>query len=96
MEDQVTVIISHIATSHREMSKILGAKRGVTAHMASLSDGISDEHPQFADVSELQEFALQLTKSITAYLNSLADLEDAIAQQTEILIKEMNGPDAEE
>ncbi|MEC0232230.1 MULTISPECIES: nucleoside-diphosphate sugar epimerase [Paenibacillus] len=96
MEQRVTTIISHIAASHREMSKILEAKRSISTQMASIAKDIPDSHPDFEGLSMLQEQALQLTKNITAYLNSLANLEEAIAQQTEIVMKEMKDPEDEE
>jgi hypothetical protein len=96
LEQRVTMIISHIAASHREMSRILEAKRGVSTQMASIANDIPDSHPHFEGLGMLQQQALQLTKNITAYLNSLANLEEAIAQQTEIVMKEMKEPDNEE
>ncbi|MDQ0901542.1 MULTISPECIES: nucleoside-diphosphate sugar epimerase [unclassified Paenibacillus] len=96
MEQQVTMIISHIAGSHSEMSRILEAKRSVSTQMASIANDIPDSHPHFEGLVMLQEQALQLTKNITAYLNSLANLEEAIAQQTEIVMKEIKEPDNEE
>lgn len=96
MEQRVTTIISHIAASHHEMSKILEAHRSVSTQMAGIARDIPDSHPHFEGLSMLQEQALQLTKNITAYLNSLANLEEAIAQQTEIVMKEMKEPDNEE
>ncbi|NRF95282.1 nucleoside-diphosphate sugar epimerase [Paenibacillus frigoriresistens] len=96
MEQRVTTIISHIAASHREMSRILETHRSVSSQMATIASDIPDSHPNFEGVGMLQVQALQLTKNITAYLNSLANLEESIAQQTEIVMKEMKEPDHEE
>ncbi|MCY9668243.1 nucleoside-diphosphate sugar epimerase [Paenibacillus alginolyticus] len=96
MKQRVTTIISHIAASHREMSRILETHRSVSSQMATIASDIPDSHPNFEGVGMLQEQALQLTKNITAYLNSLANLEESIAQQTEIVMKEMKEPDHEE
>lgn len=96
MEQRVTTIISHIAASHREMSRILETHRSVSSQMATIANDIPDSHPNFEGVGMLQEQALQLTKNITAYLKSLANLEESIAQQTEIVMKEMKEPDHEE
>ncbi|MCD1258100.1 nucleoside-diphosphate sugar epimerase [Paenibacillus athensensis] len=96
MEQKITAIVAHIAATHREMSRILQAKRQVAAQMSAVTREIPDSHPQFEGVEALQEQSLQLTRGVTAYLNSLADLVDAIAQQTEVVMKEMNGSDAEE
>jgi|GEM_PF-1388629 len=96
MEHKVTAIVSHIAAAHREMSRMLQAKRQTAAQMSAITRDIPDVHPQFEGVEALQEQSLQLTRGVTAYLNSLADLVEAIAQQTEVVMKEMNGNDAEE
>jgi hypothetical protein len=96
LEQQVTNIITHIAASHREMSKILQTKGSIAGQMSSIITEIPDLRPQFDGVEGLQEHASLIIKSVTAYLKSLAELEDAIALQTEIIMKEMNGPDAEE
>ncbi|MEW9700270.1 nucleoside-diphosphate sugar epimerase [Paenibacillus sp. SI8] len=96
MEERVTAIISHIAASHREMSRILEAKRSVTTQMAAIANDIPDSHPNFEGLGMLQEQALQLNKNVTSYLNSLANLVESMAQQTEIVMKELSGNDAEE
>jgi hypothetical protein len=96
LEERVTAIISHIAASHREMSRILEAKRSVSSQMASIANDIPDSHPNFEGLGMLQELALQLNKNVTAYLISLSSLVEAMAQQTEIVMKELNGDEAEE
>ncbi|SEC70665.1 nucleoside-diphosphate sugar epimerase [Paenibacillus sp. GP183] len=96
MEQKITNIITYIAASHREMSKILQTKGSIAGQMSSIITEIPDLHPEFDGVEGIQEHSSQIIKSVVAYLNSLAELEEAIAQQTEIVMKEMNGPDAEE
>jgi hypothetical protein len=96
LEQKITTIINSIAASHREMSKILQTKGSIAGQMSSIITEIPNLHPQFDGVEGLQEHASLIIKSVIAYLNSLAELEEAIALQTEIVMKEMNGPDAEE
>ncbi|OCT14003.1 nucleoside-diphosphate sugar epimerase [Paenibacillus pectinilyticus] len=95
MEQRVTTIIAHIAASHGEMAKILETHRHVSTQMAGIVQELPDSHPDFAGLENLQKRALQLTRQVTAYLNSLADLEEAIAKQTEMVMKEMHVPDEE-
>jgi hypothetical protein len=88
MEEKITLIVSYIAFSHRQLSRILEAKRDTAARMAGIIDGMPDKDPVFYTVEATIEHAQHLTKSIVAYLNSLAELEEALAQQTEIALKE--------
>lgn len=95
MEERVTKIISHITASHSQMAHILEAHRHISTQMAVVAGELPDSHPDFAGLEMLQKRALQLTQNVTAYLTSLADLEEAIAMQTEILMKEIQVPDEE-
>jgi hypothetical protein len=92
----VTEIITYIADSHREMSKILQTKSSIAGQMSSIITEIPNLYPQFDGLEGLQEHASHIIKSVVGYLNSLAELEEAIALQTEIVMKELNGPDVEE
>jgi hypothetical protein len=67
-----------MAVSHREMAKILDHKGQVSVRISNLIDEVPSVAPSFKDVETLMEQALGITKSVKAYLNSLADLEDAI------------------
>ncbi|NQX64060.1 nucleoside-diphosphate sugar epimerase [Paenibacillus qinlingensis] len=95
MEERVTQIISQIAASHSQMGRILETHRHVSAQMAAIAGDLPDSHPEFGGLGMLQKRALQLTQNVTAYLNSLADLEEAMAMQTEMLMKEIHVPDEE-
>lgn len=96
MHQQVTSIIEHMASSHWEMTKILEAKRHVAVRMAQLVHEIPHENPTFGDIEGLMEKSLSVTKNIAAYLNSLADLSDAIADNLILIMKEVEIPDGEE
>lgn len=95
MEERVTEIVSHIAASHSQMAQILETHRHVSTQMAAIAGDLPDSHPEFAGLAMLQVRALQLTKNVTAYLNSLAALEEAMAKQTEMVMKEIHVPDEE-
>ncbi len=96
MEQQITSMIHYMAKSQEEMARIIEAKRHVAVRMAHLVCHIPDEHPDFAGVDGLSEHSLDVTKSITAYLNSLADLEEAITEQMSLVMKEMGDKESEE
>ncbi|KRF00395.1 hypothetical protein ASG89_26535 [Paenibacillus sp. Soil766] len=95
MEERVTKIISQIAASHSQMGRILETHRHVSTQMAAITGDLPDSHPGFAGLEMLQKRALQLTKNVTVYLNSLAELEEAMAMQTEIVMKEIQVTDEE-
>ncbi|CAH1229928.1 hypothetical protein PAECIP111891_06576 [Paenibacillus allorhizoplanae] len=95
MEERVTQIISHIAASHSQTGRILETHRHVSTQMAAIAGDLPDSHPEFAGLDMLQKRALQLTKNVTTYLNSLAELEEAMAMQTELVMKEIHVTDEE-
>ena len=96
MQHQVTRIIEHMARSQAEMASILEAERHVTVHMARLVHEIPAELPGFPGIDALTEHAMSVTKNVAAYLNSLADLEDALADQLAVIVKIVDIPEGEE
>lgn len=89
MQDQITSILEHMAKSQHELARTLEAKREVIAHMAKMVSEIPDQHPSFGEIEALMEHSLSITKGITSYLNSLAELEDAIADNLSPIVKAM-------
>jgi hypothetical protein len=96
MEQSITSIIEHMAVSHRELAKILDHKGRVGVRMSTLIDEVPSVAPSFEDVETLMEHALGITKSVTYYLNSLADLEDAISANVTLVINELTPSDGDE
>jgi hypothetical protein len=96
MQDEITRIIEHMAKAQHEMARILEAKRFVAAHMATLVEQIPDHDPSFGEIHDLMENSLSVTKSVAGYLNSLADLEDAIADNLIHIMKDMKEQPSEE
>lgn len=72
-------MLEHTAKSQHELANILEAKRFVVAHMAMMVKQIPDKDPSFGEIKPLMGYSLDTTKGIATYLNSLADLEDALA-----------------
>ncbi|TBL81739.1 hypothetical protein [Paenibacillus thalictri] len=96
MQNQITDMIVHMAKSQEELANIIEAKRHIAIHLSALSHHIPHENPGFGDISDLMEQSLLVTKSITSYLNSLADLEDALTENLTSVIKELEEDPGEE
>jgi hypothetical protein len=93
---QITDIIKHMADSQMEMAKILEAKRHTAVRMAQLVHDISEQNPKVEGVELLTGHSLSISKNIAAYLSSLADLEDALAENLTYVMKEVDIQDGEE
>lgn len=95
MQELLTEIVVHLSRSHQQMARILDAKRQVTVRMAQLVQALPDENPQFNGLDGLLDSSSQVTKSVISYLNSLADLQEAVADSMTNVVKAM-GDSAEE
>ncbi|MGG1515669.1 hypothetical protein ABE504_09675 [Paenibacillus oryzisoli] len=89
MEQQITTVIAHIAASHRELAALLASHRHISSRMAALVGDLPDSHPEFQGLGVLHKRSLQLTKNVTSYVSSLAELAEEVAKRTEIIMKEM-------
>lgn len=89
MEDDVTEIIAHMARSHVEMARMLGAKRQSIRQVSHIVTALPNETVQFGETDTIADNSVDLTKSVSAYLEALADLVDAIGDHLELVIKEM-------
>jgi hypothetical protein len=95
MQELLTEIVIQLSNSHQQMARILDAKRHVTVRMAHLVQALPDEHPQFNGLDGLLDSSTNVTKSVISYLNSLADLQEAVADSMTNVIKAM-GDSADE
>ncbi|MCS7458819.1 nucleoside-diphosphate sugar epimerase [Paenibacillus doosanensis] len=96
MHKQITKMLEHIASSQMEMANILEAKRHVAVHMSQLVHNIAEQYPNVDGVEMLTEHSLDVAKNIAVYLSSLADLEEALAENLSYVMKEVDMPDGEE
>jgi hypothetical protein len=87
MQDLLTEIVVHLSRSHQQMARILDAKRQVTVRLAHMVQALPDEHPQLNGLDGLLDSSSQVTKSVISYLNSLADLQDAVAESMTHVVK---------
>ncbi|WP_410515112.1 nucleoside-diphosphate sugar epimerase [Paenibacillus sp. BR2-3] len=95
MQNKITKVLQHMAHTHEQMARILDAERHVAVRMSQIVHDLPDEQPDFGDTSGLIESSGQVNKNIIAYLNALADLEEAMAEGVGRVIKELNGQEEE-
>ncbi|WP_438434258.1 hypothetical protein [Gorillibacterium sp. sgz500922] len=88
MERQVSEFIRHAAKTQARVADILAAEQPLTDHAASLIGALTGLPGE--TVEERQERAMALTKNLSVYLSSLAELELALADQMEIILREWN------
>lgn len=90
MHHEVTSIIAHMAKSHCEMARMLEAKRHSITNLAHIVSALPNETIQFEGTDVIASNSVDLTKNVSSYLSSLADLADAIGDHLELVIKEMS------
>ncbi|GIP39137.1 hypothetical protein J31TS4_24170 [Paenibacillus sp. J31TS4] len=88
MERKITRAIHYMANSHLHLARLLEAKRSEAEQAARLL--IAIPHDKNADPDGMMEQSMVVAKSVGGYLNSLADLEFALADNLAFVIKELN------
>jgi NTP pyrophosphatase (non-canonical NTP hydrolase) len=86
MEEKITAIIRHIVNSQQQMAKILESERYIVDHIAKIVNDIPDR--PYSTVESIVKNTGEVTKTISSYLVSLADLEEAIADNLLAIMKE--------
>jgi hypothetical protein len=89
MEQKITDIINYIAISQQQMAKILESKRYIAVHVANAVNNIPDQQLSFSSVESFVKNTCNVTKAISSYLVSLADLEEAIGDNLAAVMKEL-------
>jgi hypothetical protein len=95
VQELLTEIIVHLSHSHQQMARIMDSKRQVAVRMAHMIQLLPDEHPELDGLKGLLSSSTQVSKSVIAYLNSLAELEEAMADSLTQLIKANDDSDEE-
>lgn len=90
MEETITSIIGHMAVSQYEMAKILDSDKCLIQHMSRMIAEVPDRNPDFEGTENLLGHTVAITKGIAAYLFSLSDLEEALAANLELVMKQLN------
>lgn len=94
MEQRITDIIGKMSRNYHELAKIIRAERQVAVHLAQLIDKIPD-HPGFQNPLAITSHSSEVAENITSYLNNLADLEEAIAENLTLIIAELKEQEEE-
>lgn len=95
MNDRIDWILYHMAKSHRELARILRSEREIACHAAGLTQSIPDAHTGSIGVEGVKEQSGTVSKGIASYLNGLADLEEALADNLGPVVKELEGQEEE-
>lgn len=95
MEQKITDIIMHMGHSHQQLARVIDAERHVTVRLSEIVNALPDQEPNFDGVEGLMENSLSINKSLISYLNSIADLQEAMAENLTHVMKELNGSEEE-
>jgi hypothetical protein len=96
LDHQVTISIEFMMKSHYELARILEAERHVASHLSRVINAIPDRPDSFGSGESAVELSAEVTQSIAAYLSSLGDLEEAMADNLELVIAELHVGDSPE
>ncbi|AWB45815.1 nucleoside-diphosphate sugar epimerase [Paenibacillus sp. CAA11] len=96
MEQKVTDIITHMAHSHQQMARVLDAERQIAVRMAQIIHELPDKQPEFDGIDGMMESAGRINKSLVSYLNVIADLQEAMAENLTHVMSELKSLEDEE
>jgi len=89
MDQLISASIAWMANSHRQLAGILTSKRFVVEHGTRLIHVLPEPNPHEIGVDAVIDRSMQLTKSVSGFLNGLAELEEALAENLELVMKEI-------
>lgn len=95
MDQKVTDILMHMAHSHQQLARVIDAERHISVRMAQIVHALPDQELDFEGVESMMENTASLNKSLIAYLNSIADLQEAMAENLTQVMNELKGSDEE-
>ena len=90
MQHLLDELIHHLSLAHAQAARVLEAERHVAVRMAQIIHAMPDQHPDLGSFEGLMEHSQALGKSIVAYLNNIADLQDAMAEHLAAVMKELD------
>jgi hypothetical protein len=88
-------LIHHLSEAHAQAARLLESERHVAVRMAQIIHAVPDQHPDLGAFDGLMEHSHALGKNIVAYLNNIADLQDAMAEHLAAVMKELDGASEE-
>jgi len=89
LEHHVTLAMEFMVKSHYELARTLAADRDAAVHASRVIGRLPDHAPGLGDREEALELSLDVMQSVAAYLNSLGDLAEAVADQLELILKDI-------
>ncbi|GAB6991512.1 hypothetical protein [Paenibacillus pini] len=95
MQSKIDEMLNHMSHSQQQMARVLDAERQMAVRMSQVIHALPDVHPEFEGVSGLIENSGQINKSIIAYLGSIADLQEALAETLGYVMKELGSHEEE-
>lgn len=96
MQNRINQMIEHMAHSSEELARVLEAERYVAVRMSDIVQVIPDKTPSFdGGVTAIVDNSQAMTQNLIAYLNSIADLQETMAAQLSIVIRELKEAEEE-
>ena len=92
MENKINVMVEHLSHSQEQMARIFEAQRHAAVRMSQIIDSLPNHQlqlPQDTKSSSSGGQVVDVNGSIVAYLNSMADLQQTVADSLEIAMKEL-------
>lgn len=89
MEQKISEIIVHMAHSHQQMARVIDAERQVAVRMSQIVHAIPDAEPAFDGTPGILENSGRINKSVISYLNAIADLQEAMAENLSHVMKQL-------
>lgn len=90
MENKVKVMVEHLSHSQEQMARIFEAQRHAAVRMSQIIDSLPNHQlhlPEEKKPSGGQ--VVEVNGSIVAYLNSMADMQQMVADTLEVAMKEL-------
>ncbi|MDQ0058863.1 nucleoside-diphosphate sugar epimerase [Paenibacillus harenae] len=96
MQNLISEMVEHMAHSSGELARVLEAERYVAVRMSDIVQVIPDKMPSFdGGVTAIVDNTQAMGQNLVAYLNSIADLQETMAAQLSILIRELKEAEEE-
>ncbi|WP_379243723.1 nucleoside-diphosphate sugar epimerase [Paenibacillus sp. GCM10028914] len=91
LENKINDMLEHISHSQQQIARILEAQRHAAVRMTQIIDSLPNHQLQqpSEDKNSSGGQVEQVNGSIVAYLNSMADLQQTVADSLEIAMKEL-------
>ncbi|GFR39063.1 hypothetical protein PRECH8_23590 [Insulibacter thermoxylanivorax] len=96
IDKQAADFLSHMAKAHEELANILLAAKDIALHTAhELVSVVPVQGMTFRGKDAVLEQAMNLTSNVAAYLNSIGDLQEALADNLEPVLENLREQEEE-